>query len=68
MSKYPPEVVKVFDAVHRAHWLSQVMDEVVEDIDDLPRLELWHAISRLIDEALRAVIDAEDPLTEGASA
>ena len=64
----PDHVEKVFEAVRRAQWLAQVTDEVGENgIDDLPRHELWRAISERLAEA-RAAVDEATELVEEAAA
>lgn len=59
MTKLPEEVEKVFEAVRRAQWLAQALDAVWGHVDDLPRQELWRAISELLAEARDAVDEVE---------
>lgn len=52
-------VMQVFDAVRRAQHLAQAMDAAWDDLDEMPRWELWCAVSERLSKALEAVVEAE---------
>lgn len=59
MSTFPDEIEAVFEAVRKAQWLAQIMDELDGPVaaEEQPRYELWLAISERI-TAARDAIDA----------